>query len=107
MENLALINREDLNEIFTKLNEIHRFIIKGDIKPARHLQEKWLSSNEAAQVLRCSVRSLHNYLNQGLLIRRRHKRRLYFLAEDLEKFMEGKYGFNPDKLIAHRLYKHE
>ncbi len=91
MENVALINQKDLEQVLKQLNTIHQFIVKSDIKPARRLRSEWLSSNEATQVLQCSMRTLQNYINEGLLPRRIQKRRLYFTTEDIENFLQGKH----------------
>lgn len=107
MENFAIIQAKDLEELYAKINEIHEYVKRESFSPVRKLKEGYLTSNDAAQVLRCSVRSIHNYINQGLLPRRVHKHRLYFLSEDLETFMKGKYGYNFNQLTTHKLYKNE
>ncbi len=87
MDAFKLIHQEDIDELKRKLNEVLILLHRNEDTPVKRLNHKWLSSKEACQVLRCCMKSLHNYMDAGYIPHRKSMGRIYFLVEDLEEFM--------------------
>ncbi len=89
MESFTLIHKDDVTRLHERMDEILFLIRRSSQTPFSKLNDRWMSIEEASQVLHCSTRSVHNYIERGYLPHRRTGRRLYFLKEDLETFMAG------------------
>ncbi len=89
METFTLIHKDDVSRLHERMEEMLFLLRRNSQTSFSKLNDRWLSTEEAAKVLHCSTRSIHNYIDRGNLPYRRTGRRLYFLKEDLETFMAG------------------
>ncbi len=84
---LKLIDKKDIRELNKKLSEIK--------KENAEINEKWYSSEEAAEFLKVSKKSLKRYRDAGKLAYSKDGRSIRYKKSDLVKYL-NKFYFSVD-----------
>ena len=88
MEKYILIESEKVDSIISEMQEIRNLIESK--KKAESLKE-WLSKQEARQRLKVSLKTLDNYLKNGILPYSRFAGKIYIQAKDIEAHLQRNY----------------
>lgn len=79
-----------LSEIFQRLGNIDEKL--ESIRNGKPPKEVWLTTKEAAQVLKVSTRTVQTYRDQGVLPFSQFGREVRYRLEDLQQFLISHYS---------------
>ena len=84
-----MVPTETLNLILKQLREINGKLAGTQ---ASEYQESWLTGEEVAQLLSVSMRTIHNYVNRGLLgVSQLGRKGLYYRRSEVEELLSKNY----------------
>ena len=80
---LEIISKQEFDNIISQL------LLRIEKIELRETQDqKWLSTNEAAEYLGCSYKTIINYKNEGILSYGRLAGKLFFKKEEIDKLLK-------------------
>jgi hypothetical protein len=88
MEKYILVEAEKMETLITEMGKIRNLIEEN--KKEQFLKE-WLSKQEARQRLKVSLKTLDNYLKNGVISYSRFAGKIYIQAKDIEAHLQRNY----------------
>jgi hypothetical protein len=88
MEKYILVEAEKLEFLISKMEELGNLI---EMNKREQFMKEWLSKPEAKQRLKVSLKTLDNYLKNGILPYSRFAGKIYIQAKDIEAHLQRNY----------------
>jgi fatty acid-binding protein DegV len=88
MEKYILVEAEKMETLITEMGKIRNLIEEN--KKEQFLKE-WLSKQEGRQRLKVSLKTLDNYLKNGVIPYSRFAGKIYIQAKDIEAHLQRNY----------------
>lgn len=89
--NVITIESNAYENIMNRLAFLETEIKKAVRNSNYPLSERWLDNEMVCKILNCSKRTLQMYRDEFMLPFSQIKHRMYYRADDVEKFLKDKY----------------
>lgn len=88
---VSLIEEDVVDRLVNKIEKLEKHFEEIVNRASYPLKERWISNEEAMEVLKCSKRSLQSYRDNYLLPFSRINAKIYYKATDIEKYLKKNY----------------
>jgi hypothetical protein len=88
---VTLIEEDVVDRLVNKIDKLEKHFEEIVNRASYPLKERWVSNEEAIEVLKCSKRTLQSYRETYVLPFTRVKAKIYYKATDIEKFLIKNY----------------
>ncbi len=88
MEKYILVEAEKMEFLISKVKELGNLI---EEKQKEQFLKEWLSKQEARQRLKVSLKTLDNYMKNGVIPYSRFAGKIYIQAKDIEAHLQRNY----------------
>ena len=88
---IITIESEAFKQILNKLDSISKKLNDKEGKTHDKLSAKWLTINQACEILNVSRRTCQAYRDDGVLSFSQYQGKIYFKASDLESHLQKHY----------------